>query len=381
MRQGPGDALRLIRSAEATTRGELLEATGLSRVTVARRLERLQRAGIIRESGRGLATGGRRAVTFVFDPDVVVLVAALDAVGGEVAVMGPHGDVLERAAIDVEVSEGPEHTLDAVVRSLRALLAATRIPRQKVVAVAVSVPGPADPVARRLNDPPIMPGWSGWPVVDVLREAFDVPVYLENDADAMAFGEASTGSGTEPCLVYVKASSFLGAGIVIEGRVVRGTDGGAGDIGHVQVGGDALCRCGRRGCMAAEASGTAVVARLAEQGITVDDAADLAALIDGGDSTVAAEVRRAGEIIGSVLGTVVGLLNPTALVIGGSLAVPTFIAAIRSAVYAGSLPRATRHLEIRASHVQDAALVGLTRLAIDDVYSPEAVNARLGTDE
>lgn len=380
MSQGPGETLRLIRSGEATTRGELLEATGLSRVTVARRIDGLLRAGIIRESGRGSATGGRRATTFVFDPDVVVLAAALDAVGGEVAVMSPHGGVRARAGLDAAVAEGPERTLGLVGDALRALLARAGIDRSRVVAVAISLPGPTDPVAHRLFDPPIMPGWSGWPIVETLRDAFDVPVYVENDADAMAYGEASD-FGPHESLVLVKASAYIGAGLVVDGRIFRGSDGGAGDIGHVLVGGAARCRCGRVGCLAAEASGAALLARLREHGIELDDVRQVHDLVEHGDATVAAELRRAGELIGQVLATVVGVLNPGHLVIGGTMASLPLIATIRSAVYSGSLPRATRNLDIRPARLgDDAAFVGLTRVAIDDVYSVEAVNARLDTE-
>lgn len=380
MSQGPGETLALIRSGEATTRGELLEATGLSRVTVARRIEKLLAARIVRERGTGSATGGRRAAVFVFEPDVVVLAAALDVVGGEVAAMGPHGEVFARLALEAAVDEGPERTLERVGDAWSQVLESAGIAQSRVVAAAISLPGPTDPLAHRLYDPPIMPGWSGWPIVDTLRETFDVPVFVENDADAMAFGEAA---GLDPhhTLVLVKASAYIGAGLVIEDRIFRGADGGAGDIGHVKVGGDALCRCGRHGCLAAEASGAAMMARLEEQGVTLTDVSQIHDFVERGDLRAATELRRAGELMGKVLATVVGVVNPSCLVISGPMVSPALIATIRSVVYAASLPRATRHLEIRAGSLgADAALVGLTRVAIDEIYSVEAVNARLGTD-
>lgn len=379
--QGPGETLRLIRSGEATTRGEILEATGLSRLTVARRVDRLLKAGIVRESGTGSATGGRRSTVFVFDPKVWVLAASLDAVGGEVALVGPHGDVRARRPIDTVVADGPDVTLAAVIAAWRQLVADEGVAPRDLLAAAIALPGPTDPVAHRLNDPPIMPGWSGWPIVDVVQDAFDLPVYVENDADAMAFGEASS-VPRDATLVLVKAAAYLGAGLVVEGRIFRGADGGAGDIGHVSVGGDALCRCGRRGCLAAEASGAAVLTRLHEAGIHVEDVPGILTLAEKGDRMVAAELRRAGELIGQVLAMLVGVVNPSCIVVSGTMASAGLIATIRSAVYAGSLPRATRHLEIRAAQLGvDAALVGLARVAVDDRYSVDAINARMGADE
>ncbi|HBS75634.1 ROK family transcriptional regulator [uncultured Schumannella sp.] len=382
MNPGPGQTLRLIRSGEATTRGALLAATGLSRVTVARRIEKLTAAGIIREAGTGDATGGRRATTFIFDPDVVVVTAALDAVGGTVAVVSPHGKVLASTSIDTDVTDGPEATLSTTAAAIEELMRTHDVAVERVAAVAISLPGPIDPAEHRLSDPPIMPGWDGWPILDSLRETMNVPVFVENDADAMAYGEASQLHGPTAALVFIKASSFLGAGLVIRGEIFRGVDGGAGDIGHVSVGGAAECRCGRDGCLAAEASGTALIRRLGETGRHLEHISEIHDLVDRGDSTAAAELRRAGELIGQVLATVVGVINPAVVVVGGPMVSPELIAAIRSTVYAGTLPRATRHLTIRASELGDeAALIGLALVAVDSLYSESAINARLGVDE
>jgi len=216
-----------------------------------------------------------------------------------------------------------------------------------------------------------------------VRERFDVPVHLENDADAMAYGEFTelgAGRGTRPePFVLVKVSGFLGAGLVIDGHTYRGTDGGAGDVGHIDVGGDAVCRCGRRGCLAAEAGGAALLRRLGEAGSDVGSLAELRTLAERGDPLVTAELDRAAGLIGRVLAVVVGVLNPADLVVAGELAVPTMIAGIRAGVYAGAQPRATARLRIRPAVLgPDAVLIGLARVAVDDRFSAEAVDARLG---
>ncbi|WP_061960836.1 ROK family transcriptional regulator [Demequina flava] len=381
MKQGPGDLLHLIRTGEATTRGELQAATGLSRVTVGKRLDALEAADIISEAGTGSATGGRRAGTFSFSPGGVVMVAALDAVGGSTAAVDCHGTVLARGTVDASVSHGPEATLDIVVETLRALAASAGLGWDRVVAIAISVPGPTDPTDHRLNDPPIMPGWSGWPIIEYVSETTGVPVYVENDADAMAYGEAFA-HGTPPrSLVLVKVSDYIGAGLVLEQRIFRGEDGSAGDIGHIHVGGTRTCRCGRTGCLAAEASGAAIAAELTEAGYSVSRPEAIVELATEGDTRVTQELRRAGELIGTVVSSVVSMLNPATLVIAGPLASPDLIATIRSTVYAKSLPRATRHLAIRPSELgDDAGVVGLATVAVNDFYSAESVNLRLDTE-
>ncbi|MFI9485067.1 ROK family protein [Promicromonospora sp. NPDC052451] len=397
MAAGAGEILQLIRTGRATTRTQVLDVTGLSRVTVAQRMDALLAAGIIRAAGDGGATGGRRAERFVFDPeDSLVLVAALElaepvpAPGGSratdtaaLAVVDPHGALVARASLDVRLADGPETVLPRLLDAFDALLADAGIKPAAVGGVALSVPGPVDPHDHRLSDPPVMPGWGAWPVVETVRARFDVPVHLENDADATAYGEytelAARHEGPPQPFVLVKASGFLGAGLVVDGRIYRGTDGGAGDIGHVDVGGDAVCRCGRRGCLAAEAGGAALLRRLAEAGADVGSLAGLRALAERGDPLVTAELDRAAALIGRVLAVLVGVLNPADLVVTGELAVPAVMAGIRAGVYAGAQPRATARLRIRPAVLgPDAVLVGLARVAVDERFSAEAVDARLG---
>ncbi|WP_285101732.1 ROK family transcriptional regulator [Promicromonospora sp. MEB111] len=384
MAAGAGEILQLIRSGRATTRIQVLEATGLSRVTVAQRMDALVAAGIVHAAGDAGATGGRRSERFVFDPtDSLVLVAALELDAAVLAVVDPHGTLLARMPLVVDVAAGPEAVLPQLLDGFDDLLADAGIKPAAVGGVALSVPGPVDPHDHRLSDPPVMPGWGAWPVVETVRARFDVPVHLENDADAMAYGEftelGAGGDGRPEPFVLVKVSRFLGAGLVIDGRTYRGTDGGAGDIGHVDVGGDAVCRCGRRGCLAAEAGGTALLRRLGEAGSDVGSLTELRALAEHGDALVTAELERAAALVGRVLAVVVGVLNPADLVVAGELAVPTMIAGIRAGVYAGAQPRATARLRIRAAALgPEAVLVGLARVAIDDRFSAEAVDARLG---
>lgn len=400
MAAGAGEILQLIRSGRATTRTQVLEVTGLSRVTVAQRMDALLAAGIVRAAGDAGATGGRRSERFVFDPaDSLVLVAALElgpepdsaasssrahsSAAVDLAVVDPHGALLARAPLAVDLAAGPEVVVPQLLDAFDALLADAGIKQSAVGGVALSVPGPVDPHDHRLSDPPVMPGWGAWPVVEAVRERFDVPVHLENDADAMAYGEftelGARRDGRPEPFVLVKVSRFLGSGLVIDGHTYRGTDGGAGDIGHIDVGGDAVCRCGRRGCLAAEAGGAAVLRRLGEAGSDVGSLAELRMLAEHGDPLVTAELDRAAGLIGRVLAVVVGVLNPADLVVAGELAVPAMIAGIRAGVYAGAQPRATARLRIRAAVLgPDAVLIGLARVAVDDRFSAEAVDARLG---
>jgi predicted NBD/HSP70 family sugar kinase len=196
----------------------------------------------------------------------------------------------------------------------------------------------------------------------------------------MALGEQAAGFPDCPAFVLVKVSTGIGAGVVIDDAVFRGIDGGAGDIGHIRVrdAGDAKCQCGSLGCLAAVASGGAVAAALTHLGVTARSGADVRALLAAGHPDALRLAREAGRRVGEVLATVVSVLNPGVLMIAGDLAGNHFVTGVHEVLYPATLPRATRHLEVVTGRLADrAALQGMARLVVDEVYSPAAVDARL----
>lgn len=175
-------------------------------------------------------------------------------------------------------------------------------------------------------------------------------------------------------------SSGIGAGIVLGGRVYVGTDGGAGDIGHVKIpGATELCQCGARGCLAAVASGRAVARAFTELGRPAASASDVGTYLAAGDHEATRLTQGAGCAIGEVVATVVSLLNPAELVIGGMLASTPLITGVRESLYPRTLPRATRHLTVSQSQLGErAALVGLATMVVEREYSASAVDALIG---
>ncbi|MPV37172.1 ROK family protein [Georgenia subflava] len=379
---GPGDLLELVRREGARTRAEIQALTGLSRVTVAQRLTPLLQEGLLRETGPHESTGGRRPRGLEFNSDHgVVVVAALETTRTRAAVTDLAGTVLTHADLPVSVQAGPQATLDAIVGASRELLESDAVGGRAVRGVGVALPGPVDPATWRPSEPPIMPGWDAYPVGDHLSEALGVPAAVENDANAMAVGEQAVRHPRSPALVLVKVSTGIGAGIVVDGRLFRGIDGGAGDIGHVRLVDqpDALCRCGSHGCLAASASGWAVAKDLTALGVPAVSGRDVRALLAEGNPAAARLTREAGRLIGQVVAAVVSLVNPGVLVLGGDLASTPLLSGVRETLYRRTLPRATRHLEVTLGALgQDAAVIGMTRTVVDLVFGATAVNERIG---
>lgn len=377
---GPGDVLELIREHRALTRGDVLALTGLSRMTVSGRIDALLDAELIVERGTERVTGGRPSRRLEFNPaHATVVAASVDTTHSTVALTDLAGRVRAERRVDVAVSDGPRPTLDVITDTAQSMLAATP-GVSRVAAIGISVPGPVDPDTGRPSQPPIMPGWDAYPVSEHLTGALGVPALVANDADAAALGEQRSAHPASRSLCFIKVSSGIGSGIVVGGQVYRGTDGGAGDIGHVKIAGydDLLCQCGAHGCLAAVASGRAVAESLSRLGKAAASASDVGAHLAAGDPDAARLTQQAGRVLGEVVATVVSLLNPGDVVLGGMLASPPLLAGVRETLYPRSLPRATRHLTISLSTLgQRAATVGLAALVVDQEYSPLAVNRAL----
>ncbi|GGY62941.1 sugar kinase [Streptomyces olivaceoviridis] len=386
---GAGDLLELVRSGRAVTRGALQQATGLSRATVGQRLDRLFRAGWLREGAGGPVgspLGGRPSVTLEFDGShAVVLAADLDTRHARAAVLTLTGEILAEQAGTLVVEDGPDAVLGELGHWFAELLAKAGRSAGEVCGIGLAVPGPVDSETGRVVQPPIMPGWDGYDIRGRLSRALTdrtgapaVPVLVDNDANLMAYGEQRTGHPGCTAFVLVKVSTGIGAGVVVDGSIYRGVDGGAGDIGHIRVGADALCRCGSYGCLAAVASGGAVARRLAASGVPAASGSDVRDLLAAGHPEAAALAREAGRQVGDVLATVVTLLNPGVLMIAGDLAGTPFLTGVRELLYQRALPRSTAHLDVVTSRLGDrAGLIGAGALVVEHLYAPDRVEQRL----
>ena len=203
---------------------------------------------------------------------------------------------------------------------------------------------------------------------------------VDNDVNLMALGEYVAAWPTEH-LLLVKVATGIGAGIVADGRLLRGALGSAGDLGHVRVSGaadDVVCRCGNTGCLEAVAAAPAIAATLRKGGLQVESSQDIVDAVNRGDVAALQAVRAAGRDIGSVLATCVNLLNPSVVVIGGKLseAGEYLLAGVREVVYQRSLPLATDELRIVGTSAGDqGAILGAAAMVVEVVLAAPAVDA------
>lgn len=378
---GSAQLLALIRTHGLLTRGQMNALTGWARMTVTSRLEQLLATGLLDAEERAAGARGRPASRYRIAPQrAALLVADVGALGMRLARCNL-GSVIEASQErPCVISDGPDAVLAEVRKGLDEL--AEGLGSRPVWGVGVSLPGPVEFSAGRVVSPPIMTGWHGVPVRDLVTEWFDSAVLVDNDVNAMAVGELTASYPNATDLLVVKVGTGVGAGIISDGRVLRGAAGAAGDLGHTWADPTGIrsdvpeCRCGKRGCVEAYVGGWAIARDLSREHGTERTVSGVVDLLRAGDSAAIRLTRDAGRILGASLATAVSLLNPSAVVLGGQIAAVAgehLLAGLRERIYARALPLATRDLPIQVSTLwPNAGVHGLASGIADVVLGTAA---------
>ncbi|WP_067965435.1 ROK family transcriptional regulator [Nocardiopsis trehalosi] len=332
-----GVVLRAVRALAPCSRAAVAAATGLNKTTVSSLVTDLMARGLVRETGEEAAERrvGRPGVMLALDP------ATIAAVGVEVNVdylSVVAVDLLERellgAHIDFDArAAGPDACAGRIAEAVTAAVADPALAGRAVIGASVAVPGLVDAPSGTVTRAPNL-GWHAYPLRERLvarlagTGAAEVPVRVDNDANLGAVAEFRAGHlARTPDLVYLTGEVGIGAGVLLNGELVRGSTGFAGEIGHVRVAPDGPeCACGRRGCLEAVAGVEAVLRRAVpdrapegplsgtEIGELVRTAVERA---EADDPTAVAALRDAGGWLGRGVAVLVNLLDPKAVVLGG----------------------------------------------------------------
>ena len=252
------------------------------------------------------------------------------------SVINPQGEMLSRDHSITPAAKGPEGVIQAILESAERALAGASIGMDGVSAVGVGAPGLADTEAGILYTSPNLPGWEDVPLRDILQERFKKKAFLINDGNAAALGEYYFGAARGIShFIYVTISTGIGGGIVVDGKILKGSRGLAGEVGHMTIADEGpLCHCGNRGCWEALASGTAL-AKAAQKRIETGAETAILSFAEGSvDKVTAQTVQTAAEkgdplanelilktayYFGVGLANLVNIFNPEMIVIGGGL--------------------------------------------------------------
>lgn len=373
---GLAHLLSLIVSNKSLSRANLERLAGVSRATVVQRLGQLFAANLVLEADETEPSGGRPSKLLKLNEDFALTIAAdIGESLTRVAVTNLSPRILAETTFATELEKSPESVLTKIMASGSQLLAQVDRPQSHVLGIGLSLPSPVDYENRRVFGPSVMLGWDDFDIRGWFWKQVRIEAFADNDVNLMALAEHRNFWPGEDNFFFIKAGTGIGSGIISKGEMFRGGQGTAGDIGHIQLDlpHPPLCRCGKLGCLEAYAAGWAIARDLRAAGFAANNARDVIGLVQRNTPQAIQLVRSAGRGIGEVAASVVSILNPNLIVIGGTLAHAEehLFAGIRERVNQRCLPLATRKLRICAARSDDrAGILGAAQLVIDERLHP-----------
>jgi predicted NBD/HSP70 family sugar kinase len=330
--QNSGFLLNLIWQERTISRAELSRRTGLSRSTVSEIVGDLLATALVRESGAGDSSGGRPPTLLSFCDDAFVLIGVEMAVNWvNVVATDLRGCVRASRRRAQSTYEHPEPTLKIMRKLIDACLADLKVPTSRVLGIGVGVACPIDPNAQHLMHPRLLPQWEGFSIPETLERAYGCAVHVDNDANLGAVAERWWGAGIGgEDLAFIMLETGVGAGLIINGQLYRGSGGSAGELGHTAIDPRGpRCRCGLSGCLGAMVGSPYLIeraeallkegrpSRLTRHGLTLEAIVDAAHV---GDPVACYLIGEAGKQLGIGVASLLNLLNPPIVVLGGHLA-------------------------------------------------------------
>lgn len=254
----------------------------------------------------------------------------------KIALVDFDGKIIYSNTTPTRAEMGYEAGVNNIKQAIKELMQETGADNKTIEAIGFGLPGQIDYKEGVVKNLPNIPGWVNIPLAKIIEEEFSIPTRLDNDVRCAALGELNFGAGKD-CqnLICITVGTGIGSGIVLNGKLVRGASNAAGEIGHIKMDmtGGPLCGCGDYGCFEAYASGPAIVTmakeyisggksakykEMATDGIITPYVVAQAAL--QGDAVSIQIFKQMGKIIGLGLTSVINLLNPEKIIIGGGVA-------------------------------------------------------------
>jgi len=382
--------IRALRKQGCLTARDFSQITGWSKAKTFQVIHQLIDEGILIQTGEAMSIGGRKPRLICLNQSLGYLVGVdIGATSVDLVISDLVGRILQRISEAADVRLKPESFLNRVIELIHQLAATQGCHPDEILAIGMGVPGPVDFARGILVAPPLMPEWENFPIREYIHRAFpQALIVVDNDVNIMALGEKWAGDGINiDHFLYIKIGTGIGAGIISNGRIHRGSTGCAGDIGHICVDKNGpICKCGNVGCLEAMAAAPAIAEKglqaalsgaspflkqLMEANDGIIRPEDVNAACREGDQAALEIIRESGQMIGDVLASLVNFFNPSHIFIGGGIANfgNHLLVAIRSVVLRRSLPLATTHLAINYSRIAaDAGVIGAIALAMEHLF-------------
>jgi N-acetylglucosamine repressor len=362
--------IRLMRRKPICSRAELTQASGLNQSTITNIINELISWGLVVETGVIDGKKGRRSIGIKLNCEPYKVIGArLSRKSISVALYDLEGIEYSKQQIPINMTGGSANAFNRMKELIAEMIHSNSV--GNVVAIGVVTPGPLFRDEGRIGLMTYFPGWEKINIREELMNDFALPVYIEHDAKAGAlaqwwFGEPHQDHGV---MIYIAAGQGVGAGIVVDGKVFRGSLGMAGEIGHMSIDYKGpQCECGNKGCLELYCSTSALLKTLNKEHNSLKSVWKELREDKGGATEEA--VRQASWFLGFGLVNIVNTFNPDRIILGDELAEAGALLheTVKSVINQHVLPDVTRKLSIElASNDKDTMLIGSAIVAIDSI--------------
>lgn len=299
-------------------------------------------------------------------PDTYVLAADVGGTNTRMAIVSGDGEIHTLLKKTTRCKEGKDVMLQFLLSFMKEIIRESELPYKKIAGAGVGFPGPLDAEAGIIFNPPNLTGWDNVPLKRILEDELKMPVSIENDANAAAFGEWWKGAGTGTnSFICITLGTGVGGGIILGGRLWYGASGMAGEIGHTTIIPNGIkCTCGNSGCLEAYASARGIIDRvqnaLSERGdkgeiqecLTLERISNMASQ---GNEMIKSIIRETGVILGIAVANLANLLNPEMVALFGGVTNlgESLLKPMREEVKKRAFEKATESLKIEVAKLGD----------------------------
>jgi N-acetylglucosamine repressor len=370
--------LNKIRTTDSISRAQIAKETSLTPPTVSSIVKELIDQGLVRESTLGHSSGGRKPTLLHINTDAFYVIGVdVGPERVECIVTDLAGDILHRTSGVLPSPLTNEQFLVILIDNIHKILQSSKVNQEKIIGIGIAMHGVVDVEKGTSLIAPILK-LKNIPIKDRLEEEFNLTVKVENDARAMALGESWFGGhGDVDSMVAVNIGRGVGAGIVLNGKLFHGSEGIAGEFGHmtIDINGE-ICECGNRGCLQTLVSGEAIAERgsllINEKSMRLSGK-DIFEMAEAKDPSCIQLLQETGEIIGIGLTNFIHLVNPSKIVLGGGVMnsqkyiMPTLLETIQQRV----LTDQARQTDVQVTALgSDATLLGAVSLLLVELFDP-----------
>lgn len=378
--------LNMVWRSAPTSRADISRASGLNRTTVSSLVDELITEGYVTEVGVGTSALGRKPIMLRPNPDVGIIVGVelgvnyIRLIASDIV-----ANVISRSELVIDPADGVDMIVETMLQAIKSMAASVPSTLRGLIGVGVGVPGLVRSSSGLLAFAPNLK-WKNVPLKGIMVDRLGVPVFVDNEANAGAMGERWFGAGVGvQNMAYLSVGIGLGAGIVINGELYRGSAGYAGEMGHFTIQPDGPeCGCGNRGCWETLASESAAVARAVraiEEGrptvlagcekdrLTMDELANACA---GGDEVAREALADTGKYLGIGIAGLINTFNPDLVIVGSTVGCCSQLVLdeAEKEIRARGLTQLTKEVRVvQAALGPDSCAMGGISLVLNDLLS------------